>query len=80
MFELGALELLLIVLAAVLLFGPAVVVTWLVLTFARGSERPGTPGGIDERTDPAMVVARERFAAGEITAEEFESIKRTLGY
>ncbi|MBE0476414.1 MAG: SHOCT domain-containing protein [Coriobacteriia bacterium] len=27
-----------------------------------------------------MVVARERFAAGEITAEEFESIKRTLGY
>lgn len=78
MFGLGAPEFLIVVVAALLLFGPAVVVTWLVLTFLRGSDKE--PSEIDERSDPAMLVARERFARGEITAEELEQIKSTLGY
>jgi uncharacterized membrane protein len=30
--------------------------------------------------DPALKIARERFAKGEITAEQLEAIKKTLGY
>lgn len=78
MFGVGGMELIVIVLVALLLFGPAVVVTWLVVTLARGSEPKGSE--VDERSDPAMIVARERYARGEITAEELEEMSRTLGY
>ncbi|WP_276957416.1 SHOCT domain-containing protein [Allomeiothermus silvanus] len=30
-------------------------------------------------SDNAMAIARERYAKGEISAEEFEAIKKTLG-
>lgn len=78
MFGLGGMELVVILVVALLLFGPAVVVTWLVITMARGTDAKGTE--VDERTDPAMIVARERYARGEITAEELEQMSRTLGY
>ena len=78
MFGLGGMELVVILVVALLLFGPAVVVTWLVITMARGTDAKGNE--VDERTDPAMIVARERYARGEITAEELEQMSRTLGY
>lgn len=38
--------------------------------------RPPAPGDLD----PALKIARERFARGEITAEDLEAIKKGLGY
>jgi putative membrane protein len=38
--------------------------------------RPPMPGDLD----PALKIARERFAKGEISAEQLETIKKTLGY
>jgi putative membrane protein len=37
------------------------------------------PGGPASREDSALAVLRERFARGEIDAEEFEQRRRTLG-
>ncbi|GAB4275534.1 MAG: hypothetical protein Kow0056_05210 [Coriobacteriia bacterium] len=41
-----------------------------------GTGRGGPQGGAD---DPAVRIARERFARGEITKEELDEILRTLG-
>jgi putative membrane protein len=40
---------------------------------ADGASRPGGPA------DPALLALRERFARGEIDAEEFEQRRRVLG-
>lgn len=38
------------------------------------------PGGGYPQRDPAVDVARERYARGEITKEQLDEIMRTLGY
>jgi uncharacterized membrane protein len=38
----------------------------------RGPGRPGSPG------DPAEAILRERFARGDVTAEEYESSMKTM--
>ena len=44
---------------------------------AAGPSSPGAPG--TATNDSALAVLRERFARGEIDAEEFEQRRRTLG-
>ncbi len=59
-----------------LLIAAVVLLIWAVtsMTRAAGSSRDTT-----HRTEP-LDILRERFARGEITKEEFEEAKRTLGY
>ncbi len=42
-------------------------------------QRPEMPDGREAPIDPAMQVLRQRYAKGEITKEEFEEVRRTLG-
>lgn len=74
---LGVTELLVIAVIAVLLFGPAAIAAWIAYTIGRS--RSEVEGPV-EAGDPAFDTARERYARGEINREEFEEIKRTLGY
>lgn len=56
-----------------------VAIVWAVRQLDRnghGSGPPSTPGGPKE--DSALKILRERFARGEIDAEEFEERKRGL--
>ncbi|MEN8614741.1 SHOCT domain-containing protein [Dehalogenimonas sp. THU2] len=53
----------------------AVVVIWLIISSVqKGSSF--TLGGSEKKTP--LEIARERYAKGEITSEEFESIKKNL--
>ncbi|MFU8887203.1 MAG: SHOCT domain-containing protein [Trueperaceae bacterium] len=51
----------------------AIVWLWRALDLGRGPGRGGPAG-----SDQAMSIARERYARGEISTEEFERIKREL--
>jgi uncharacterized membrane protein len=42
-------------------------------------DMPGIRPPMAADLDPALKIARERFAKGEISAEQFEEIKKTLG-
>jgi putative membrane protein len=59
----------LIVLAALVLL-----IVWLILSLSK----KGTPTGSQMGTSRALDIARERYAKGEITQGEFETIKRAL--
>lgn len=53
---------------------------WLIVWAITGSRRARTTDG-EQRTgssDQSMTILRERFARGEITADEFEQTRRTL--
>ena len=54
--------------------GFVVLIVWAVGAVGRGgtSREPERPSPLD--------ILRERYARGEITQEEFEQAKRTLGY
>jgi len=54
--------------------GFVVLIVWAVGTVSRGgmSREPERPTALD--------ILRERFARGEITQQEFEQAKKTLGY
>ena len=54
--------------------GFVVLIVWAVGAVSRGgtSREPERPAPLD--------ILRERYARGEITQEEFEQAKRTLGY
>jgi putative membrane protein len=54
--------------------GFVVLVVWAVGAVNRGgtSNEPGRPTALD--------ILRERYARGEITQQEFEQAKKTLGY
>lgn len=64
------------VLWAVLLLGlialVAVLMVWLLRSPASGQTSPVTP-------DRALEIARERYAKGEISQAEFETLKKNLG-
>jgi putative membrane protein len=57
----------------VVLIALVVLVVWAVNTMSRASRGP-----VDRRPQP-LEILRERFARGEITKEQFEEAKRTLG-
>jgi uncharacterized membrane protein len=71
---------------ALFVAGVIVLIVWAV----RGGRRhqggmmmhdmPGIRPAMAGDLDPALKVARERFAKGEITAGELEAIKKGLGY
>ncbi|OGO56940.1 MAG: hypothetical protein A2Z32_01035 [Chloroflexi bacterium RBG_16_69_14] len=54
--------------------GFVVLIVWAVGAVSRGgtSREPGRPTALD--------ILRERYARGEITQQEFEQAKKTLGY
>ena len=56
------------------LVGFVVLIVWAVLSVSRGaaSRDPARPTALD--------ILRERYARGEITQQEFEQAKKTLGY
>ncbi len=79
----GGAEVLILGVVVVLLFGPALAVAWLAWTIARSTSeisRGPSQESVEEATDPAVMVARERYARGEISKEEFDEIRATLGY
>ncbi len=57
-----------------LVVGFVVLIVWAVTSMSRGStnREPERPTALD--------ILRERFARGEITEQEFEQAKKTLGY
>ncbi len=55
--------------------GLIALLVWVVMRIARGSSNGG--GGGESRKD-ALDIARERYAKGEITKEEFEQIKKDI--
>lgn len=76
---LGSGELLFILAAIALLFGPGAVLVWWLMTQSRASGESPELAKQHESPDPAVEAARERYARGEISREEFEEIKTTLG-
>lgn len=54
--------------------GLVVLIVWAVVAVSRGgqSREPERPTALD--------ILRERYARGEITQQEFEQAKKTLGY
>lgn len=74
---LGGSELVIIGVVALLLFGPTAVLAWFAWTLYRAGSEP-TKAREAGDSDPAVLVARQRYAAGEITKEQFDEIMRTL--
>lgn len=59
-------------LATVAFWGTIIaLIVWIAKSFAQGQGR--------ERQEPPLEAARRRYAQGEISREEFEEIRRTLG-
>ena len=73
---LGIQEMFFILATIALLFGPGAVIVWWFMTQQRASSGSAAPTA--PPVDSALQAARERFARGEITAEELEAIKRVL--
>lgn len=68
----GPTEIMLVFVGILLLFGPGAVLVWWFMTQAKAAEPDA------KAVDPAIATARERFARGEITAEELQEITRVL--
>jgi uncharacterized membrane protein len=73
---------------AVFVFAIVMLVAWLVrmarhdhVGMMGGMQQGGTPGAgsVPPTHDEAVAIARRRFAAGEITKEQFDEIMKTLG-
>lgn len=58
-----------------LTIGVVVLIVWVVMNVSRRADN----GGRAPQQTP-LDILRERYARGEITAEEFEQAKRILGY
>jgi putative membrane protein len=56
-----------------------VLIVLFVLAFSRGGRPAPPPPPPGPAIDPALQILRERFARGEISAEEFEQRRKTLG-
>jgi putative membrane protein len=67
---------------ALLVFAIVMLVAWVVRAMQRdhGSPTYGThgSGSVPPTHDEAVAIARRRFAAGEITKEQFDEIMKTL--
>ena len=53
-----------------------VIVIWLIVWAVRGATRRGYTGPAGSKTP--LDIAKERYAKGEITREQFEEIKKNL--
>ncbi len=73
----GGFGLLAALLNILLTLGILYLVVWGVLRILSARPR-GDGGGPDERTDPAEEILRERFARGEIDADEYDRSLATL--
>lgn len=62
------------------LVGLALLALWAIRAGHGGMMGGATGRGHMKASDAAYDVARERYARGEITAEEFDDIKQRLGY
>ena len=73
-FDGGGLEWIWMLGGLLVMVGFVVLIVWAVGTLGRGdtSREPGRPTPLD--------ILRERYARGEITQQEFEQAKKTLGY
>jgi len=71
----GPTEIMLVLVGILLLFGPGAVLVWWFMTQAKAVEPDAKAA---PPVDPAIATARERFARGEITAEEPQEITRVL--
>jgi uncharacterized membrane protein len=74
------------VFGALVVAGVALLILW-VVRGGRGlggmhemHQMPGMRPAMHGDSDPALKIARERFARGEIDAEQLEAIKKHLGY
>ncbi|MFK7603608.1 SHOCT domain-containing protein [Deinococcus sp. SM5_A1] len=63
-----------------LLFMVVVIVGLVVLVRALNQGSHGGHAGSVFDTDRTLQIARERFARGELTKEQFEALKRDLGH
>jgi putative membrane protein len=51
-------------------------VVWFVQSLSRGEPRPGGGGTVGETP---LEILKRRYASGEVTKEQFEDMRRTLG-
>lgn len=58
--------------------GVLVVALLLASVLGAGSRFPATPRGGEARDDRALAILRERYARGEISAEEYRQARETL--
>lgn len=55
-------------------------VIWAIIAFVQSvSNNKGQDSGSSKNEDSAMKTLRERYAKGEVTQEQFEQMKKTLG-
>jgi len=73
-FDGGALGWIWMIGGLLVMIGVVVLIVWAVSAMSRGSasREPERPTALD--------ILRERFARGEITQQEFEQARKTLGY
>ena len=73
-FDGGALGWIWMIGGLLVMIGVVVLIVWAVSAMSRGSasREPERPTALD--------ILRERYARGEITQQEFEQAKKTLGY
>jgi putative membrane protein len=71
----------LVVFAIWILFitGLVLLIVWLVRSSNRQQHGGGMQWGTPRQEDEAVEIARRRYAAGEITAEQYEEMLRRLG-
>ena len=66
-----------------ILVGAVLLVVWAVRQSQHGGTtmppHPGATPPMQQHHDEAMAIARKRLASGEITREQFEEIRQTLG-
>ncbi|MFH1662963.1 MAG: SHOCT domain-containing protein [Chloroflexota bacterium] len=55
--------------------GVIILIVWVVMKIVKGSSNGG---GSTETKNDALDIAKERYAKGEISKEEFEQIKKDL--
>lgn len=70
--------LLLFLFGILVIAGVVMLVVWLVRTVGKSEGRSAT-GMSSSSEDSAMRIARERFARGELSRDEYEEIVRSLG-
>ncbi len=73
----GLAELLILLLGAAIVFTAVVVLVVWFVRYGRDAMESGKPPA-PPATDPALEIARQRLASGEITTEQFEEIKSAL--